>query len=313
MTMPSMAYSARHLSDAGRWMSWQRARLSALSARVSSSGASRPPVVLSIQSHVCYGAAGNSAAVFPMRRLGVECWPINTVQYSNHTQYGRWEGAVSPNELISALVRGIDAIGALGRCSAVLSGYLGSEEQGSQVLDVVRRVKAANPSAIYLCDPVMGHPAKGCVVPVGVQRHHAQLSAAHADVLCPNVLELGIMTDTQPSSCAEVVAAAQALLAKGSATLCLVKHLAHAGLAPDTAFEMLLVEKGRASPWHVSTPLLPFTRPPVGVGDLTSALFLAGLLKGRTPLQALEHTAAAYFEVMRVTSEFDECATACNL
>ena len=42
--------------------------------------------VLSIQSHVVYGAAGNSAAVFPMRRLGVNVWPINTVQFSNHTQ-----------------------------------------------------------------------------------------------------------------------------------------------------------------------------------------------------------------------------------
>jgi pyridoxine kinase len=267
-------------------------------------------VVLSIQSHVCYGAAGNSAAVFPMRRLGVECWPVNTVQYSNHTQYGRWEGAPAPDDLISALARGIEAIGALGRCNAVLSGYLGSEEQGSHVLDVVRRVKAANPAAIYLCDPVMGHAAKGCVVPVGVQQHHAQLSAAHADVLCPNVLELGIMTGTQPRSCAEVAAAAQALMAKGSATLCLVKHLAHAGLAPHAAFEMLLVEKGCGSPWHVSTPLLPFTRPPVGVGDLTSALFLVGLLKGHTPRQALEHTAAAYFEVMRVTSQFDEFAAA---
>jgi pyridoxine kinase len=104
-------------------------RLPALAVRgLSAAAVCRPPVVLSIQSHVCYGAAGNSAAVFPMRRLGVECWPINTVQYSNHTQYGRWEGLSSPNEQISALAKGIEAIGALGKCNAVLSGYLGSEE-----------------------------------------------------------------------------------------------------------------------------------------------------------------------------------------
>ncbi len=283
-------------------------RLPALAVRgLSAAVVCRPPVVLSIQSHVCYGAAGNSAAVFPMRRLGVECWPINTVQYSNHTQYGRWEGSSSPNEQISALARGIEAIGALGKCNAVLSGYLGSEEQGAHVLDVVRRVKSLNPAAIYMCDPVMGHPAKGCVVPAGVQRHHADVSALHADVLCPNVLELGVMTGTQPTSCAEVLAAARALLAKGSASLCLVKHLAHAGRTPDAAFEMLLVEKHGAQAWHISTPLLPFTRPPVGVGDLTSALFLVGLLKGKTGKEALEHTASAYFEVMSVTSRCDEC------
>lgn len=295
------------LPTLSHWPSpWIRAHTSKVISQRLSTAPNRPPVVLSIQSHVCYGSAGNSAAVFPMRRLGVECWPVNTVQFSNHTQYGKWEGFSTPTEQISALVKGIAAIGALGKCNAVLSGYLGTEEQGDQVLDVVRRVKLANPAAIYVCDPVMGHPAKGCVVPAGVQAHHAQKSASHADVLCPNVLELGIMTGSHPITCEEVITAAKELLAKGSARLCLVKHLAHAGKTPNEAFEMLLVEKDREKAWHISTPLLPFTRPPVGVGDLTSALFLVGLLKGRAPKEALEHTASAYFEVMRVTSQFDE-------
>ncbi|EOD14621.1 hypothetical protein EMIHUDRAFT_448150 [Emiliania huxleyi CCMP1516] len=278
------------------------ARAFALGAR---GFASRPPAVLSIQSHVCYGAAGNSAAVFPMRRLGVEVWPVNTVQFSNHTQYAEgWEGLPTPTEQIGLLAKGIERIGALGRCSAILSGYLGTEEQGGAVLDVVRRVKAANPAAIYCCDPVMGHPAKGCVVPEGVQRHHAEASAASADVLCPNVLELGVMTGSEPDTPQAVVRAARALLGAGSARLVLVKHLAHAGLSPDDSFEMLLV--GHEEAWHIATPLLPFGRPPVGVGDLTSALFLVGLLQGRSPKAALEHTAGAYFEVMRATSEAEE-------
>ncbi len=36
--------------------------------------------ILAIQSHVVYGHAGNSAAEFPMRRLGANVWPLNTVQ-----------------------------------------------------------------------------------------------------------------------------------------------------------------------------------------------------------------------------------------
>ena len=89
---------------------------------------------------------------------------------------------------------------------------------------------------------------------------------------------------------------ARQLLDKGP-RLVLVKHLAHAGLDPDRSFEMLLVS--RSSAWHVATPLLPFSRPPVGVGDLTSGLFLANLLHGKTPPEALEHTASAYFAVMQ--------------
>ena len=262
--------------------------------------------VISIQSHVVYGAAGNSAAVFPMQRLGVNVWPIHTVQFSNHTQYGHWEGLPTPIDQISLLVTGIgrlDGGAVLKTCNAVLSGYLGSPEHGAQVLDVVQKVRAANPDALYLCDPVMGHPAKGCVVPQGVQDHHATASAAAANVLCPNVLELGVMTGTEPRSPAEVLAAARKLLDKGP-RLVLVKHLAHAGLSPDDAFEMLLV--ARTSAWHISTPLLKFSRPPVGVGDLTSGLFLAGLLHGKSPPEALEHTASAYFEVMQATSAVDQ-------
>jgi pyridoxal/pyridoxine/pyridoxamine kinase len=38
--------------------------------------------ILSLQSHVAYGHVGNSAAVFALQRLGIEVWPIHTVQFS---------------------------------------------------------------------------------------------------------------------------------------------------------------------------------------------------------------------------------------
>ena len=48
--------------------------------------------ILSIQSSVAYGHVGNSAAVFPLQRLGHEVWPVLTVHFSNHTGYGAWRG-----------------------------------------------------------------------------------------------------------------------------------------------------------------------------------------------------------------------------
>ena len=50
--------------------------------------------LLSIQSHVAYGHVGNAAAVFPLQRLGIEVWPVHTVQFSNHPGYGHWRGRV---------------------------------------------------------------------------------------------------------------------------------------------------------------------------------------------------------------------------
>lgn len=146
----------------------------------------RTPHLLAIQSHVVFGHAGNSAAVFPMQRIGVNAWPLNTVQFSNHTQYGQWAGEVLAPAQIPALVEGISNIGELGHCDAVLSGYLGSAEQGRAILAGVERIKAVNPKALYLCDPVMGHPEKGCIVPPEVSEFLLDEAAATADILCPD-------------------------------------------------------------------------------------------------------------------------------
>ena len=43
--------------------------------------------VLSIQSHVVYGYAGNKAAVFPMQLLGVDVWALNTLNMANGKEW----------------------------------------------------------------------------------------------------------------------------------------------------------------------------------------------------------------------------------
>ncbi len=259
--------------------------------------------VLSIQSHVVFGHAGNSAAVFPMRRVGIDVWPLNTVQFSNHTQYPEgWKGMVVPPGNLVDVVDGITNIHRLNRCDAVLSGYIGSAEQGQVVLDCVKKVKHANPDAIFFCDPVMGHPVKGCKVAPGVAEVHRDLSVHAADMMSPNVLELGKLVDVEIENISQCLDAAKALMAKGP-RLVLVKHLSYAAENQD-CFEMILATPSEA--WHISRPLIEFERHPVGVGDLTSGLMLASLLKGMTPRDALEFTCAAVYEIMLATKEANE-------
>src|SRR5215216_827818 len=105
--------------------------------------------LLSIQSHVAYGHVGNAAATFPLQRIGVEVWPIHTVQFSNHTGYGAWTGRVFQASLITELMQGIAQRGALDQCNGVLSGYMGWPDTGAAILDAVAQVKAANPAARY--------------------------------------------------------------------------------------------------------------------------------------------------------------------
>ena len=54
------------------------------------------PTVLSVQSRVAYGHVGNAASVFPLQRLGIEAWALDTVAFSNHTGHGQWRGSVVP-------------------------------------------------------------------------------------------------------------------------------------------------------------------------------------------------------------------------
>ena len=150
--------------------------------------------LLSIQSHVAYGHVGNSAAVFPLQRMGVEVWPIHTVQFSNHTGYGDWRGQVFDAALIRELVAGIEQRGVLGECDGVLSGYMGGADIGAAILDAVATVKRANPSARYCCDPVIGDVGRGVFVREGIPEFMRAQAVPAADVITPNQFELDYLS-----------------------------------------------------------------------------------------------------------------------
>lgn len=255
--------------------------------------------ILSIQSHVVFGHAGNSATVFPIRRLGVNVWPLNTVQFSNHTQYRQWKGMVMLPSHLLEIVDGIAEIDELKHCDAVLSGYMGSAEQGNAIVNIVRKVKQANSQAIYFCDPVMGHPEKGCIVADGVAEFLCNTALSVSDMIAPNLYELEELNGKQRiHNVEEAVVASRLLCSKGPKAV-LVKHLSRAGYQTDR-FEMLLVTADAA--WHIHRPLVNFgARQPVGVGDMTSGIFLANYLSGKSLVDALEHTTSAVYAVMLKT------------
>ncbi len=255
--------------------------------------------ILSIQSSVAYGHVGNSSAVFPLQRLGVEVWPVNTVHFSNHTGYGRWRGPLLAAEDLREVVTGIEERGVLGRCDAVLSGYQGGEAVGEVVLDAVARVKAANPDAVYCCDPVMGDTGRGFFVRPGIPEFMRDHVVPRADVVTPNHFELDFLTgrDGRTSSVAEVRAAAEELRTTGPGTV-LVTSVRHDDL-PEDGLEMLAVSGDGA--WLVTTPLLPLEVN--GAGDLTAALFLAHLLGTGSAREALERTASSVHGVLAATAE----------
>jgi len=253
--------------------------------------------ILSIQSHVAYGHVGNAAAVFPLQRLGFEVWPVHTVQFSNHPGYGDWRGEVFTADHIGAVIDGIAARGALDACAAVLSGFLGTARVGQVVADTVRRVRAANPTALYLCDPVMGDTDTGLYVHDDIPDFLRTHAVPLADILTPNLFELEQLTACRIATRAEAVAAARGLLALGP-KLVVVTSLRH-NQTPAEAIDMLAVTPEGA--WQVRTPYLPLDEPVNGAGDVLAALFLGHYVRTREAPTALADTAASVFAIVSAT------------
>jgi pyridoxine kinase len=264
---------------------------------VSPADAGRPLNILSIQSWVAYGHVGNASAVFPLQRLGAEVWALNTVQFSNHTGYGAWRGQVFGGELIQELVEGIAERGALERCDAVLSGYMGAPAIGEAILSAVTRAKAANPAAMYCCDPVIGDVGRGVFVRPGIPEFMRDQGVPAADILTPNQFELEWLTGRTIASLDDAKAAVAALQAKGPR--CVLVTSLRVEDTPADAMDLLVGEGGRFH--RIRTPLLPLNVN--GAGDAIAALFLFHRLRWGEPSVALSAAASSIYGLLRRTAE----------
>lgn len=253
--------------------------------------------ILSIQSHVAYGHVGNAAAVFPLQRIGVEVWPVNTVQFSNHTGYGAWTGEVFSADHIRSVVQGIEDRGVFPTCDGVLSGYMGSPEIGEAILDAVARVKLANPAARYCCDPVIGDWDTGVYVREGIPDFIRTRALAMADVATPNQFELGLLSGLDTGIMDGMLAAIDWLHALGLGTLLVTS--VQTDETPDDCIEM--IASGRDGSFRLRTPLLPISVN--GAGDAIAALFFAHLMRGVSTADALAKAGSSLFGVLRTTAE----------
>jgi pyridoxine kinase len=252
--------------------------------------------ILSIQSHVAYGHVGNSAAVFALQRLGIEVWPVHTVQFSNHPGYGGFRGHAFDGALIGDVVQGIEERGALRSCHGVLSGYVGSAEIGPSIVDAAARVKRANPQALYCCDPVIGDVGRGVYVQPGVAEFIRGRMVPAADVATPNLFELGHLTGRSTRNMGEVLQAAHALRALGPRTV-LVTSIDN-DETPDNTAELAVCDESSA--YRLRTPKLPIAAN--GTGDVIAALFLAHLLRTGSAADALSLAASSVFGILKRTA-----------
>lgn len=251
--------------------------------------------ILSIQSATAFGHVGNSAAVFPLQRVGVEVLPVYTVNFSNHTGYGTWRGPMIAPEDVRDVIMGIEERGVMPQIDAVLSGYQGGEGIADVIIDAVARVKTANPEAVYACDPVMGNAKSGCFVAPAIPDLLRDRVVPVADIITPNQFELGFLTGTEPSDLESTLTSVDAAMAMGPSTV-LVTSVERPDRDEGT-IEMLAADGDGA--WLVSTPHLPMKAN--GSGDVTAALFTAHYVAIGDAKLALERTVSSVFDLLQNT------------
>jgi pyridoxine kinase len=257
----------------------------------SSGGPDQHRAVIVISSHVVRGSVGNRAAVFALEALGFPVWAVPTVVLPWHPGHSRATRIVPKDEEFSALVSDLCQAPWLGEVGAVLTGYLGSSSQAEDAARLVAAVRAANPDALYLCDPVIGDNRSLYVpepVAVGIRDHLIPI----ADIATPNIFELGWLSGAAITDQSALVAAAQTL---GPRRVLVTS--APAMMAGSTG--NLLVEADDA----LMAEHRVIADPPNGLGDLLSALFLARTLEGMGGERALQMATGSVFEILARTAK----------
>ena len=256
--------------------------------------------VISIQSQVAFGHVGNSAAVFPMQMHGIEVIAVPTTLLSNRPGYPSIRGRMLEAPLVADLLRGVEERGAVEDCDMILSGYLGSPENAAVVADFVARAKAGKPGLPYCCDPVLGDRNSGLFVHAGIPPLVRDRLCPLADIITPNHFEFEWLCGAKATTAAQMIEAAQALMARGPSTIIVTS--AELSDTPRGEIEILAIEKSGKGikAWRVRTPRLPIN--PNGTGDLFAALFVAGRVRNRNTSDALGHAASAIFAVLERTA-----------
>lgn len=249
--------------------------------------------VLSIQSEVVRGHVGNGAARFALQRVGVDVWAVPTVLLSNHPGHGRFRGETLPAQRIDDLVAGLEAHGWLHQCNAIVSGYLGAAEQARATGDAVRKVKAANAGALYLCDPVFGDDG-GAYARAGVAEAIARDLLPLADIATPNRFELASLTSKRIDTGADAVAAAR-LLGVGEVVVTSIQF-------SQNRIGTIAVTRDQA--WATAAARIDAV--PYGSGDLFAALYLGLRVKGAAVAEALGQASSAVDAVLRASAGADE-------
>ncbi|MEP3115923.1 pyridoxal kinase [Nisaea sp.] len=249
--------------------------------------------ILSIQSRVSYGYVGNSIAVPAIQAAGLEAWPLDTVSFSNHPGHGQFTGEVRSAAELDAQIDGLTALGVMDGLSAVLSGYLGLPDTAAVVASAIDRTRASNPTVPFVLDPVIGDNGRHFVRD-GVAEAICEKLLPRADIVTPNLYELGVLSGATLTNETDVITAAARNLIRKSKLVA----VAITGIERTNTISNLLVLEDIH--FEAITPRLD--RGFNGTGDLFAALLTAWFVRSGDIRSAFARAADGLDIATRITA-----------
>ncbi|MCZ4281916.1 pyridoxal kinase [Kiloniella laminariae] len=263
------------------------------------------PSLISVQSQVCFGHVGNSAATFPLQLLGIDVHAVPTTLLSNHPAHPSVYGREIEAELLEDLLKGLSERGAFARSSGLLSGYLTSVANGDVLVRALKDYKKQNPKGVYILDPVMGDQGSGLFVREGIPDLIADQLLPLADIITPNKFEFEILVGAKAAGYPEMISLARSLMIAQSIN-CVVITSANASVEEGRNTEsgqqgrtaVLVIKKNSA--WLLETPL--FDQHFSGTGDLFASILVGWVLKGDAVEVAAQRAVTAVYAILKQTT-----------
>lgn len=259
------------------------------------------PMALLLSSHVAASMVGGAVTQRVLNAAKIDTMLVPTVLYGRHPGWGDPGGGVVEQDMFESVLSGIADQGMLHLTDVVLTGYyadVGQVFDTASVIDVVRRSErrfkdytAFAPEPIVVVDPVMGDAPGGLYVEPAIAAAIKDQLIPRADLVTPNLFELGHITGRALTDLASMVRAAQSL----------ERPVLVSSLPRHGQIGVMYVDAEEA--WLVTHDRCP--KAPNGTGDLLTAAFVAALINGKTTREALEHAAAATVSIVMRANEWN--------
>jgi pyridoxine kinase len=254
--------------------------------------------VLALSSHVAFGTVGLAVTVPALQALGHETVVLPTIVLSNHPGYARFSGEQIAPATLQQIIDSLEANGWLSGVDAILTGYLPSAAHVDLAGKLVARIRAANPAAYFVCDPILGDEPGGLYLDEPAAAAIRDRLLPQCNLATPNRFELSWLVDAPVESMAEAVAAARALAVPAVLATSVpadAGNLASLVVWAEEAFACQVSRRADA---------------PHGAGDLIAALLLGHLLNRRDAVSALACAAAAVADSIGASAGQDELSLA---